>query len=326
MLRKYWNYNHFDTTSRIARACRVLSWLSFWLLIAGIVNAQETQPKYPQSLPVQGIENVWQLGPELFSGGDPGSPDGLAKLKALGIRSIVSVDGTRPDVENARKLGLRYAHIPFGYDGVPADTQLLLAKSVANLPRPIYIHCHHGKHRGPAGASIMARYGLNWSVDEAVGFMKMAGTSADYPGLYASVKSFQVPTNKELDELKQPLPESVEVPDMVEMMVQIDTRFDRLKDWLNQSTTNPAKKAVIAPDQEAIQLRELVREAARLPECQARPEVFRKSFVDLDHDLTKWISLVQKDQSPKTDHLSDLNVVLKQASGRCNACHKAFRN
>lgn len=310
----------------------------FWLVITALIfqgaSAQDdVARRLPQPHLVHGIENVWQISPELFSGGEPGSFEGLAKLKAMGIKSIVTVDGARPDVENARKLGLRYVHIPFGYDTVPAQAQLLLVRSFKELPKPIYIHCHHGKHRGPAGAGIMLRSGPNWSAEAALKFMKDAGTSTDYAGLYSSVKMFEPLSDKALAASTEPLPETVEVADMVEMMVQIDTRFDRLKAWLQSTTANQLKSSVgkpVDPHQEAIQMRELVREAARLPECRDQPEAFRKSFDNMEMDLTQWIELFKQSQTEDAplspEKKSQLTVVLKQATNRCNTCHKAFRN
>lgn len=52
------------------------------------------------------------------------------------------------------KFGLRYVHLPHGYDGVPADRTKELAKAVRELEGPIFIHCHHGKHRSPAAAAV----------------------------------------------------------------------------------------------------------------------------------------------------------------------------
>ena len=41
---------------------------------------------------------------------------------------------------------------PIGYDGVPREQALRMIKAVQVAKGPVYFHCHHGKHRGPAGA------------------------------------------------------------------------------------------------------------------------------------------------------------------------------
>ena len=110
---------------------------------------RRARPGTPERLEIRGIENTFRLSPRLYSGGDPHGVEALAALKELGVRTIISVDGATPDVETARKLGLRYVHLPIGYDGVPREQAVRLVQAVKTLPGPVYVHCHHGKHRGP---------------------------------------------------------------------------------------------------------------------------------------------------------------------------------
>src|SRR4051794_30893959 len=64
-------------------------------------------PPAPERLPARGVENLYRLSPRLFSGGQPDGAEGFTILKGLGVRTILSVDGAAPDVETARRLGLR---------------------------------------------------------------------------------------------------------------------------------------------------------------------------------------------------------------------------
>ena len=73
----------------------------------------------PERLVAPGIENAFRLSPRLYSGGEPQGEGAFKALKALGVKTIISVDGARPDVETARKFGIRYVHLPVGYHGVP---------------------------------------------------------------------------------------------------------------------------------------------------------------------------------------------------------------
>lgn len=290
-------------------------------VIAASVREDSVRP-----IEVEGIENVWRISENLISGGDPGEMRGLRRLRDLGVRSIVSVDGSAPRVEIARELGIRYVHIPVGYDGIHEDAKRQLTRCTRELPKPIYVHCHHGKHRGPAAAAMMARADLGWTADEALAYMKRAGTSTDYPGLFDSVKAFEKAASMEASGKEPPLPERVQVADMVEMMVKIDERFDRLKAW-QKSKQGLSGAADAEAIQEAIQLRELVRESARLPECRDEPPEFSKTFVALEHDLTDWIvemkSIEETDKSKRTERLTAL---IKRAAGRCVYCHRSYRD
>ena len=287
----------------------------------------------PRPEPVAGIENVWRMDSNLLSGGDPVGESGLQLFKSKGVKTIVSVDGAAPLLEVSKQLGLRYVHIPIGYDGIPVDSQRLLSQAFAQLPKPIYVHCHHGKHRGPAAASIMARFGLGWTPEQASKFMKLAGTSADYPGLYESVKQFEAVNFKDVAAIKTPLPESVDVPALVDLMVQVDSRFDHLKAWsakvLETSGKGTRPSAIIDPIQEAVLLRELIRESSRLPECRDKPDLFRESMSHLESDLSTWIETIKAEGS--SESLSDqtkskLSAILKSSANRCVTCHRTFRD
>src|SRR2546423_13601111 len=71
-----------------------------------------------------GLANVCRVSDKLLSGGVPQGDDGFSSLKRLGVCTVISVDGARPDVERARKFALRYVHLPIGYDGVPREQGL----------------------------------------------------------------------------------------------------------------------------------------------------------------------------------------------------------
>ena len=95
-----------------------------------------------------GLPNVLRVSDKLISGGVPDGDTGFASLQTLGVQTVISVDGARPDVERARKFGLRYVHLPIGYDGGRARS----GRASARLPgRPT--HRHHGKHRSLAAAA-----------------------------------------------------------------------------------------------------------------------------------------------------------------------------
>ena len=101
---------------------------------------------------------------------------------------MISVDGAQPQVELARKYGLRYVHLPHGYDGVSEKRAQELAKAVRDLPSPIYIHCHHGKHRSPAAATVACVGAGLLQRDQGLSVLRTAGTSDHYEGLYDSAE------------------------------------------------------------------------------------------------------------------------------------------
>ena len=122
----------------------------------------------------------------LYSGSEPHGEEGIASLKELGIKTIVSVDGAKPAVEMARKYGMRSTHSN-RLDGVPEEAGQSLARVMREAETPIYVHCHHGKHRGPAAVAVACVAAGDMTGKEALSIL-VAGTSKDYTGLWREWK------------------------------------------------------------------------------------------------------------------------------------------
>ncbi|HVV99787.1 MAG TPA: hypothetical protein VHB77_05585, partial [Planctomycetaceae bacterium] len=59
----------------------------------------------PQRQEQPGLHNLVQASAGVYSGSEPDGEIGFASLETLGIKTIVSVDGARPDIELAHKHG-----------------------------------------------------------------------------------------------------------------------------------------------------------------------------------------------------------------------------
>lgn len=280
----------------------------------------------PERVEVRGVENVFRLSPNLYSGGEPRGEAALEQLGRLGIRTILSVDGVTPDVEAARKLGIRYVHLPIGYDGVPRGQAVRMARAVRDLPGPVYVHCHHGIHRGPAAAAICGMATEGWSKERAAGWLKVAGTSADYRGLHASVRDFAVPEGKEL-EAAGDLPERSEVPALAGAMVQVDARWDALKGLQKAGFARPAGAQGPDPAAEALQLLELYREALRLPESSARGSDFLGEMAAAEAAAGRlYGAAVESRDRPSPDARAGLEAAFVAAGKSCKSCHVRHRD
>lgn len=111
----------------------LLSLIAALALAATICTAAETNaaplPSGVKRLNIPGVHNAFAIGTKLISGGTPETAEGFATLRTLGVKTIISVDGAPPDVEVARQHGIRYVHLPCGYDGISTNRQQLLAKA-----------------------------------------------------------------------------------------------------------------------------------------------------------------------------------------------------
>jgi protein tyrosine phosphatase (PTP) superfamily phosphohydrolase (DUF442 family) len=281
----------------------------------------------PERLEIAGVENAFRLSPGLYSGSEPGGPEAFEALAALGIRTIITVDGATPDVEAARAAGLRYVHLPIGYDGVPREQAVRLVRAVTTLPGPVFVHCHHGMHRGPAAAALCGMATEGWSADRAVAWMEAAGTSPEYRGLFASAREFVPPTPRELEEAGDDLPERAEVPALVELMLEADARWSRLTAAREAGFRAPDGHPDVDPPHEALLLAEAFREMARRPEVAARGASFAGPVGEAERRALSLADALRDLRGGRTPGALDAAESAFRAAGRsCKDCHAAHRD
>ena len=258
------------------------------------------------------LHNVWQLSPRIISGSEPEDEAAFAELAKLGVKTIVSVDGIAPKVDLAKKVGLRYIHVPIGYDGIDAQARGSLTRVAQDIPGSIYIHCHHGKHRGPAAAAIVCRADDGRSAEAARAILEKAGTGQEYPGLWRDVEQFVKPTGN-----LPALTERAEVESLASAMARIDRTFDRLKKLSKAKWQQPVPgHPDVVASNEALQLLELFTESARV----AKP-------TDLQPDLRKAAALAEQlKASVNSGDAAKSDKLLMDFSNGCISCHKQFRN
>jgi len=303
-------------------------------ILTGLDNAaEELEPRIEAAPPgvkpleVPGIQNLFALGTNVFSGSAPEGEEGFNSLERLGIKTIVTVDGTRPDVETARRHGIRYVHLPHGYDGISTDAQLMLAKAGRELAGPIYVHCHHGRHRGPVAAAVICLADQDWTREQALAFLHVAGTATNYAGLYETIRDFQMPTAEQLQATPDRFPETARVPGLVDDMVEIDGLWDHLKAIRAAGYRTPVNQPDLQPANEAVILWEHFREAQRLPESVERgPDLlrrFRTNEVEVK-EAERLLRLFAGERS--SDIRSQLDRTFDTITQNCAGCHEAHRD
>jgi protein tyrosine phosphatase (PTP) superfamily phosphohydrolase (DUF442 family) len=262
--------------------------------------------------------NVWDVAPGVISGGAPHGESQWAYLKARGVRTIISVDGTTPDVETIRRLGMRSVHIPLGYRAIPRDAQLRLARAVRDLPGTVYIHCHHGKHRGPAAtASVLVLLG-EMTPEEGEAFLKRAGTSPHYPGLFACVRNLSEASEAELDSVPAEFPEVAPTPEVVQAMVQMQEALDHLDAIRDAGWRTPPDHPDLVPAAEAGRLVNLLRGYSE------RPSDAGREYAELLQESLSAARALEDRVVAGREH-SVLTASLALLADSCNACHVRFR-
>lgn len=258
--------------------------------------------------PIPGIKNLRQVTPAILCGSQPESADSFEALAQRGVKVIVSVDGASPLIEEAHKYGLRYVHVPIGYGKIGPQQRADLVEAVKTAGGPVFIHCHHGKHRGPAAAAYCGMAAGQLTEEQGVRLLSEAGTRPDYVGLWEAIQKFEppkVPAGK--------LVEVAKVEPIVAAMVRIDNHWTSLEKLL---------QAGPALDAEAHQeLLLLIEEFRELP----------RQHVTQDEDLKKQMQQAQEATESLLKAVEsgaaagEIKLAAKRVSQRCGDCHAAHR-
>lgn len=309
--------------NQFARPMHPRGWAAIcWLMVCSWnqIAAQSTTV-FPLPLKTVHIHNTFRAATNIYSGSSPDSDAAFQELASLGVKAVVSVDGGKPDLASAKKHGLRYIHLPIGYDGISSNRVVELIQAARSASGPLYVHCHHGKHRGPAAAAIACLGTAGWTPNQAVAFLRQAGTSTEYAGLYQSVGQFQAP---QLSPHSTPelLPEVATTSTLVDFMVAIDDRFERLKSAQKNQWKADPKHPGDSPAQQALLVWEQLRELLRSEDTKQRAPEYRQSLEHAEWLAQAFHGIVRSEGSTT----ADMDEWFQRLSRSCNECHKAHRN
>lgn len=267
------------------------------------------------------LPNAVRVHERVVSGGLPEGEAAFEELQAMGIKTIISVDGAKPNVELANRFGLRYVHMPHGYDGISETRGLELAKAVRDLPGPIYIHCHHGKHRSPAAAAVACLGAGLIQADQAERVLAVAGTNTAYRGLFRSVAEARLVDQATLDSFPIEYQSIAKLPALAEAMVEVEHYFDQLaradrNGWADAPVAN-----IDSPSHLSLLLREQYSELLRTEECMSRPADYQRLMREAE-SLCR-----QLEQSFQAEpNVAEKRKLFEAIQANCKACHQTYRD
>lgn len=272
-----------------------------------------------------GIHNAVAYHDGFISGSVPEGNDGFQTLAAMGVKTIISVDGAVPEVDKANTLGMRYIHLPIGYNGFDEDRKLQLVRATrdAMTDGPVYIHCHHGKHRS-AGAAAAVAASLGWQTPEfGVDRMKVSGTAPNYKGLYAVASGATLLNVSTINAVPANFPAVAKPSGFVQGMVEIDVAFEHLKLIEKASWTTPADHPDLVPAAEAGRLADLYRTLGESDYTKRKPSDFARLLTKSNEEAQKLEDLLAS-PGPK-DHAA-LTTQFKLIAASCKECHVKHRD
>jgi hypothetical protein len=118
---------------------------------------------------------------------------------------------------------------------------------------PVYLHCHHGRHRGPSAAAVVWCIDENRPGEDPVGLLWLARTSEYYPGLWRDAKGFHP---ADVAGMNPELFETALAGTTAEFMAKINLSWDNLKRCRDAGWGTPANHPDLSPRNEALILYE----------------------------------------------------------------------
>lgn len=281
----------------IPLTCKRIGWACLLLAISPFIGrASEPSPYSP-----------WlEVSDKVSTGSTPTTKAAFDSLRDSGVKTIISVDAARPDAAAASRSGLRYIHLPIGYDGITDQRALQLAKAVRESPGKVYVHCHHGKHRGPAAAAIACVTTGMIDSQQAVRVLRRAGTSELYTGLYQAIETAGHVPLKSLDAFQYPFHAYESVSSLAKRMLALDSAWENLRQ--SDAVQFPAAKTLVA---------EHYQELIRANESSS-------DFAPDDHEAALKILRDGSEFASRMQFGDDPSIQAVQQN--CVQCHERFRN
>jgi protein tyrosine phosphatase (PTP) superfamily phosphohydrolase (DUF442 family) len=144
--------------------------------------------------PRPGIDGLIEVTPWILRGTSTLSPDALAALKDLGVKSIISADVPADAAERARAAGFTVATLAVSTDKFDlASSQVVLAEFEKHKTERVFVHAGGSSAKAAALIAVF-RIGVSrWTHDEAAREIEILVPGSEGAGLARVVRAFADP-------------------------------------------------------------------------------------------------------------------------------------
>ena len=124
---------------------------------------------------IKGVTNFGRVTENVFRGGEVSSK-GLENLHAMGVRTVIDLEGKSKERKACERLGIEYHAFPMDADERPDDASVERILSILrNAEEPLYVHCSAGKHRAGTISALYRIRVQGWSPEDAWGEQQSYG-------------------------------------------------------------------------------------------------------------------------------------------------------
>jgi len=124
---------------------------------------------------LEGVPNLHRVSEGLYRSAQP-TASGMRALKALGVRTVVSLRSFHSDRDEIDDAGLRYEHIYMkAWHPEEEEAVRFLRIVTAARGQPVLVHCQHGADRTGSMCAIYRVAVQGWTKEEAIREMTEGG-------------------------------------------------------------------------------------------------------------------------------------------------------
>lgn len=272
------------------------------------------------------LHNVLWLSDNIVSGSEPATEAAYERISKMGVKTILSTDGKAPDPNVAAKFGMRYVHVPIQYSGMTESQIARIAKTFRELEGPFFVHCFHGKHRGPAGAAVGRLVLDGASREEALAQMVQCGTSKKYEGLYRAIATAEMPSAEETAALQWDFPAQHPFEGERKAMIEMARHWDNVvllgkRKW----EMDPAHPDLDALN-EAEKLHGLFQALSKSPDVATEPDDYKAWLSEGLKASTDMVAAIRAYRTGDAEAAGRAETALNATKKSCSDCHDSYRN
>ena len=144
--------------------------------VAPVKSAATNRPaSWARPLILPGITNFYQVTTNLYRGAQP-TAEGMARLKAMGIKTVINLRSFHSDKDEVAGMGLksiRFETKPWHAEAEDVVGFLKVVTDTNNLP--VFVHCQRGADRTGTMCAMYRIVVCGWTKPEAIEEMRDGG-------------------------------------------------------------------------------------------------------------------------------------------------------
>lgn len=131
--------------------------------------------KWAHKMEVSGVSNFFLVTTNLYRGAQP-TPEGMKQLKAMGIKTVISLREYHSEADVAKEAGLKSIRLQMSPMHASADEVVDFLKAVTDTNNfPVFFHCQRGADRTGTMCAMYRITVCGWTKQEAIEEMKSGG-------------------------------------------------------------------------------------------------------------------------------------------------------